>query len=130
MSLTDDEIQRIQSLSDSELWTELGEAIYEHAHDGLGARPPSAKQLVDIARAWFARERDTLRSRICGNAGIRQIVQSKPNSREKLARVVADVVSALVIYLPAGTVAEIAIRDGIAELCHDTWLCQDESDAR
>lgn len=117
---SDEEYKRIRGLSNEELKVELGRAIVKQ-RGGLPARPPSVKKLIDEANAWIAAKNEELLNAICTNEQVRNIVESDAGATEKLVRVVADVVSALIIMVPAGTVAEILVRDGIPEYCDAIW---------
>ena len=118
--LTSDEITRLKSLSDDALLGELG-SVLSKKKGGLQARPPSLKKLIQEANNWLKAERQKLQAAICNDPRIQQIATSEAGATEKLTRVVADVVSSITIFVPAGTVAEILVRDGIPTYCKDIW---------
>ena len=118
--ITDQELQRLRALSDEELKVELGRAIFKE-RGGLQAKPPSMKKLVSEANTWLANKNGALKSAICSSDKVRQIAESEAGATEKLVRVVADVASAITILVPAGTVAEILVRDGIPKYCQTIW---------
>jgi len=117
---SNEEFQRVRELSDEELKVELGRAIVK-LRGGLPARPPSVKKLVTEANAWIESKHEALQVAICMNTQVRDIVESEAGTTEKLVRVVADVLSTLAIMVPAGTVAEILVRDGIPKYCQAMW---------
>lgn len=119
--ITDEEIERVRALSDDALMAEVGRAILKQKKGGLQARPPSLAKLIQEANTWFAEEHEKLRTAICNDPKVRAVAMSEPGATEKLIRVVADAVSAVLIYVPAGTVAEILVRDGIPKYCETIW---------
>lgn len=119
--LEDQEINRIRGLSDEALLGEIGRAVLKHRDGGLQARPPSLAKLIAEARTWLAGEQYKLRAAICNDPRIRAIATSEPGARAKLIRVVADAISAVLVYVPAGTLAEILVRDGIPKYCEAIW---------
>ncbi len=116
-----EEIKRLQSLSDDALLAELGRAVLKHNQRGLQARPPSLKKIKEEAHLWLLAENDRIKQAVCGSKKIREISTSEPGATEKLLRVVADVIGGLAAYVPAGTVAEIMVRDGIPKYCRTIW---------
>ena len=121
MTLSDEEIERLNGLSEDALLAELGRAVLKHNQPGLRARPPSIKKLIEEAKAWLAAENEKVRQAVCRNEKIRTIATTEPGATVKLMRTVADVVGGVVVYLPAGTVTEIIMRDGIPKYCEHIW---------
>ena len=119
--LTNSEIKRLKLLSDDELLGELGRDLMKKKQVSLRARPPSLKRLVQEANEWLEAERKKLQAAICNDPKIHQIATTEAGTAEKLIRVVADVISSLTIFVPAGTVAEILVRDGIPNYCKEIW---------
>ena len=119
--IPDQEITRISALSEEFLLAEVGRAVLKHQEGGLQARPPSLAKLVAEARDWLGAEQEKLRTAICNSRIIREISTSEPGARAKLVRVVADVITSVCVYVPAGTVAEILVRDGIPKYCEVIW---------
>lgn len=115
------EIERLASLSDDALFIELGRAIHKHNEPGLQVRPPNIKKLIQIARDLLNKENERIRQAVCTNEVIREIVTNEPSSKEKVIRVLADVIGALITYIPAGTVGEIIMRDGLPNYCKVIW---------
>jgi len=118
MMITDQELQSLRILSTEELKVELGRAIFKERG---GLQAPSIKKLITEANTWLASKNDELKFAICSNDKVRQIAESEAGATEKLVRVVADVASATTILMPAGTVAEILVRDGIPKYCQTIW---------
>lgn len=119
--LTDEEVVRLSSLSDEALLIELGRALFRNKGSGLQARPPNVKKIVDEARAWIVAKNGDLQAAVCADPRVRSAALSEQDARAKLVRVIADVVTALAFYVPAGTIAEILVRDGIPEYCKPIW---------
>jgi len=119
--ISDQEIERVSALPDDALLGELGRAVLKHKEGSLQARPPSLARLIREGRDWLAAEHDKLRLAICNDPRVRTAATSEPGGTEKLVRAVADAISAVVIYVPAGTLAEILVRDGIPKYCEAIW---------
>ncbi len=120
MTISDEEISRLQALSEDNLRVEIGRAILKD-RGGLQARPPSIQKLIAEANAWITEKNGELQDAICSSERVRAVAGSSAGAREKLVRVVADVVTAIVVFVPVGTVAEILVRDGIPEYCKSRW---------
>ena len=124
----DQELARLQSLSDDDLKIELGRALLDQKKGELQARPPSLKKIKDEATAWIAAKNAELQSAICSDERVKKAALSEPGARETLVKVVADVVTALAFFVPAGTVAEILVRDGLSEYCKALWTPSNQAD--
>jgi hypothetical protein len=112
------EYDRLRKLSDEKILKELGGAILASEPSSLRARPAD---LVGLARQWIAAERGRLQQAICANISLRKLAEAEPTARLKMARLIIDTISALYFYLPAATLAEILLRDGIKDLCSSQW---------
>lgn len=121
MTLSLEEVERLNALSERALLAELGRAIVKHRQPGLQARPPSLKKLIEEGQAWLEAENKRIRHAVCRNEKIRHIATTEPGATVKLMRVIADVVGGLAAYIPVGTVAEIIMRDGVPKYCELIW---------
>lgn len=121
MTLSVEDVERLSSLSEEALLAELGRAIIKHKHPGLQARPPSLKKRIEEAKTWLEAENECIHQAVCQNEKIRNLAMTEPGATLKLMRVIADVMGGLATYIPAGTVAEIIMRDGLPKYCEPIW---------
>ena len=118
--------ERLAQLDETMLWEEIGEAalageeasIYRMAI-GLGARQTRSERARTAASAWFARNRDTLHTAICGNAELRKLVSSDPGAVVEIARTIADVLTSVHLLVPIPTLAMLVTRKGL------DWICEE-----
>lgn len=120
MTLSDDEIKHLQSQSEDALLADIGRAVVKNK-GGLQARPPSIKKLIAEAKGWLDAENERIQKAVCSSDKIRAAALSEPGSTEKLLRLVADAVGSVAVYIPAGSLAEFLVRDGIPKYCKTIW---------
>ena len=120
-----DELHELATMTEEELLSKLGRSIYLESAPGLGAKPPSVKKLIEIARQWLSDERVRLEKTVCRNKCIRDTVEADFSARQKLIQVLIDSLSAAYTKLPLATIAELLVRDGVKRFCRTIWAMDD-----
>ncbi|MFD9807679.1 hypothetical protein ACFWZZ_10520 [[Kitasatospora] papulosa] len=104
-----EELERLMALPEDALLKELGSSAH-------GSFPQDA--LARGARI-FARLQDATQQAICTNTSIQKICQS--GDRVALAGAITDLLATQFHITPAGTVAVLLVRSGVANYCQAYW---------
>lgn len=116
--MVDEENSDFQEADYTHLLDELGRSVVRQRGPRMGARPVNFSK---IALEWMRNERNKLIELLCSNEKLYSISQVSDGAKEKMIRMMVDILSAYYTLLPCGTIAEILLRDGLSDLCHDKW---------
>jgi hypothetical protein len=114
-------IEYLATLSDDELLTQLGNALFEREQGGTLARPRPVAELIGHANLWLRDQSGEIADNICGNAQLRDLVEKQSSNRTRIIIVLSDVFFAAHTGLPAATLAELVFRSGVSKYCSSRW---------
>lgn len=115
--LSPKDAQRLLSLDDDALYTDLGVSLQAGT---LGADEIPPEESKQIGARWLQKHLESLRSAVCSDARIRQVVETH-GDLVTLAMAVADVITSLCVGVSVGTVSCILVKIGLARLCKTEW---------
>lgn len=113
------EFDRLSSMSDAEIYRELGYKVgfpLSRLRPGYPERR-QAQRASAHGRRWLDRKLSDLKSRICRNAKLRQLIASGDYTLRDVFLLLVDILSSLIFYVPVGTAAMILARGGMKWLC-------------
>jgi len=106
---------RLSENSDKEIYEELSLSVRVR-----GLRPGIAYSVhgdAEHGREWLDKKLAKARARICNNKKLRNLIRTSEYTQRDLFLVLVDVLSALALYIPVGTIAMILARGGLKKLC-------------
>jgi hypothetical protein len=110
-----DDAYRLTSLSDTELDTLLGDALYA---DDFGAKAPTDAEKIRRAQRWFTSQMGEFRRVVCSQRMVQSYLDKKDSAeRELFDAVVAALASMTGLPVPVSALAAKIVRFGVSNLC-------------
>lgn len=106
-------MQHLLDLDRDDLLEVLGAEILAHESSAL---PRSKDELIAAGKKWLDDNLSALQGKICASEKVKSLMQSKSKKGDAVLAV-ADLISSLVGYVPAVTVAALLVQVGYEQLC-------------
>ena len=111
------EFARLDAMSSDQLETELALKRPFKSPPGVSASP---RLDVASAKAWLDRKLAHHSKAICGSKRLQKLVSGEHTTRD-LFIILVDILVALKLAIPIGTVAMLLAKGGIGKLCGPIW---------
>lgn len=100
--------------TDDEYLIELAQALANN--DGKRAFK-SKDEAIKIAKDWLSANHKKLQEVICNHPTAARYMSGTLTSDEELVKALADALSAIYTFLPCATIAQYAVKRGLARFC-------------
>lgn len=113
-----EEHERLKNVTEQQLFAEIGHALLRGT---LGSTQLTPEEEAEAGRSWFESVLPSIRSRICGNKQIDDLLLS-PAAQSRNTAIIAAIecsISGLFNGVPVITVAHAIVCYGIIKICDD-----------
>jgi hypothetical protein len=112
-SFNSDEIQRLLTRDEDELWAVLGSAVDKSMH----ALPPSKKALAARAKTWFEEHVNELQQKVCPSPVAQRLMSGDTADEVSIVATLAGTLSSSFHPVIALAVSVLVVKRGLAAFC-------------
>lgn len=110
--------ENLETLDEDGLLELIGADLARHEHPAL---PFNKSELIAKARKWADENKQVLRTTICNDETIRNLVK-RSATRQQLGVAISDLIVGLCTGIAPMTVAYLLTKMGLEEMCAEEWL--------